>query len=65
MKTATLGEILTPAQLRRCQELYPDRQRIRDEVIIPNMSQINSKLGQENDPDYISWAIIYALGKGT
>ena len=61
MKTITLAEMLTDAQLDKCRALYPDRKRIRDEVIKPSMVEINRKLGQENDPDYLSFAIIYAI----
>jgi hypothetical protein len=62
MKTVTIGDILTAAQLDRCRVLYPDRARIRDEVIQPNLATIDRKLGQANDPDYLSYAIVYAIG---
>lgn len=62
MKTVKLGDMLTDAQLARCRVLYPDRKRIRDEVIAPNMEAINRRLGQENDADYLSYAIVYVLG---
>ena len=61
MKTVTLGDMLTLTQLERCRALYPDRVRIRDEVIKPNMTEIDRKLGQENDPDYLSYVIVYAF----
>lgn len=60
-KQVTLPDFLTPAQIQRCTRLYPDRIKIRDEVIVPNMAVINEKLGQENDPDYLAWAVIYVL----
>ena len=61
MKTVKLGDMLTDAQLERCRVLYPDRKRIRDEVIRPDMAEINRRLGQENDPDYLSFAIVHAI----
>ena len=61
MKTAKIGDILTDEQLRRCSDLYPNRERIRDEVIVPNLAAIDLNLGQENDPDYLSYVIVYAI----
>lgn len=61
MKTVTIGEFLTGEQIDRCFVLYPNRARIRDEVIAPNMAEINRKLGQENDPDYLSYAILHTI----
>jgi hypothetical protein len=60
MKTITLTDFLTEKQIRRAIELK-DRKKVRDELIIPNMTRINEKLGQENDPDYLSFAIEYVL----
>jgi len=62
VKTVKLGDMLTDAQIDRCRVLYPDRKRIRDEVITPNMEAINRRLGQENDADYLSYAIVYVFG---
>ena len=61
MNTIKLGDMLTTEQLERCRALYPDRARIRDEVIKPNLEAINRKLGQENDADCLSYAIVYAI----
>ena len=63
MRTVKISDFLTDAQLERCRKLYPDQARIRDEVIKPNMAAINRKLGQENDPDYLSYAVVYAIGE--
>lgn len=63
MKTIRLGDMLTDEQVQQCAALYPDRERIRDEVVKPNMVEIDRKLGQENDPDYLSYAIVYVLGE--
>ena len=61
MRTVKIEDFLTDAQVERCCALFPDRTRIRDEVIKPNMAAINHKLGQENDPDYLSYAVAYAI----
>ena len=63
MKTVTIGDILTSEQIELCRALYPDHQRIRDEVIAPNMEAINRNLGQENDASYLAYAIVYAIEK--
>ena len=38
-----------------------DRKRIRDEIIKPNIDRINKALGQENDPDYLAYAVEYSM----
>ena len=38
-----------------------ERRRVRDEIIKPNIDRINKTLGQENDVDYLSLAIEYAM----
>jgi hypothetical protein len=63
VKMIRLGDMLTDEQVQRCAALYPNRERIRDEVVKPNMAEIDRKLGQENDPDYLSYAIVYVLGE--
>ena len=62
-RMVTLSEFLTDEQMKRCLELYPDRKRIRDEVIAPNMETINKKLGQENDADYLAYAVVFVIGQ--
>lgn len=64
MKTIAIGDMLTDEQIQRCCALYPSRERILEEVVKPNMAEINRKLGQENDPNYLSYAIVYVLGQG-
>ncbi len=58
----TLLDFLTNEQINECCKLYPDQQAIRDKVIAPNMGTINAKLGQENDPDYLAYLVVYAIG---
>lgn len=56
-----LGQFLTATQLRLAQKLFPNREAIRDQIILPNLAEINTKLGQENDPDYLSYLVEYAI----
>lgn len=65
MKVMKLGDFLTDEQLHRCADLYPNREMIRDQIIKPNLAAINRKLGQENDADYLAYAIVYAIEKGS
>lgn len=60
MRQVTLGEFLTDSELRQI-ETMKDRRRVRDEIIKPNIDRINKVLGQENDADYLSLAIEYAM----
>jgi hypothetical protein len=60
MRQVTLGEFLTDSELRQI-ETMKDRRRVRDEIIKPNIDRINKVLGQENDVDYLSLAIEYAM----
>ena len=61
VRTIRLGDMLTDEQVQRCCALYPSRERIRDEIVKPNMADIDRRLGQENDADYLSYAIVYVL----
>jgi hypothetical protein len=58
-----INTFLTEEEIALCCVLYPDRKRIRDEIIRPNMETINRKLGVESDADYISFMIIAVLTK--
>lgn len=61
MKSVRLIDILTEEQIKQAIKLK-DRILIRDQLIVPNLPAINEKLGQENDADYLSYAITYVLG---
>jgi len=63
MKTVTLGEMLTDAQLVQCRALFPDHDRIREEVVVPNLAAIDEQLGQENDPNHLAYLIVYAIAR--
>ena len=64
VKMVSLGDFLTEEQTRRCWGLYPNREQIRDKIVKPNLASINEKLGQENDADYLSYAIVHVIGQG-
>jgi hypothetical protein len=61
IKSVNLGDFLTDDQITRCIELYPDAHRICSEVIEPNMAEIDRKLGQKNDPMYLSYATCHVI----
>lgn len=60
MKKIAIQNFLTDAQIKRACELKAAKE-INKEIIGPNIALINAKLGQENDPMYISYMIEYAV----
>jgi hypothetical protein len=72
LKTARLGDFLTDGQLEKVQQLWRTydgdktlfHAAVVQQVIQPNLEQINAKLGQENDARYLAYAIQYALSTG-
>jgi len=58
-----VSQFLTPEQVRRAKTLMPDAKKIRETVIKPNMVAIDEKLGQKNDPMYLSYLVVYLLGE--
>ena len=68
MKTCTLTEFLTDAQIAEAALLYEidsidATKKILKRVIEPNMVAINAKLGQENDARYLAYAVVYVLAQ--
>lgn len=61
VKRVTLGQFLSQANINRAQKLYPDVKAIAREIIEPQIAEINRKLGQENDPMYLAYAIVYVF----
>jgi hypothetical protein len=61
----TLPAFLTEAQIERCVAIIQNTERparrICDEVIAPNLAEINRKLGQENNAMYLAYAVEYVL----
>lgn len=58
----TLPEFLTDPQIQKVRELKTAK-LICDEVIAPNLDEINRKLGQENDPMYLAYACEYVVAQ--
>ena len=70
MKTMTLPQFLTDGQIAQAAKLYEAGgmdavAKIQTQVIDPNMTAINAKLGQENDARYLAYAVVYVLSQGT
>jgi hypothetical protein len=63
MKKITLYDFLTDEQVDMAVAMYPDRKRIRDHIIEPNMKRINERIGQENDPNYISYIVVHIISE--
>jgi hypothetical protein len=68
LKTVSLPQFLTPAQIYEAENLfkiYGNRavKQIQVAVIEPNMATINAKLGQENDPAYLAYAVVYVFSQ--
>jgi hypothetical protein len=60
---------LTAAQIAKASALYKAqgmdaKAKIQAQVIEPNMAAINAKIGQENDPSYLAYAVVYVLSRG-
>ena len=56
----TINQFLTESQILKAKRLN-NAKDICKEVIEPNIDSINQKLGQENDPMYLSYAVEYVL----
>lgn len=66
MKEVSLASFLTEDQIYKVGLLWRKdnanfHRRAVDEIITPAMPDINRKLGQENDPDFIAYTIEYVL----
>lgn len=60
MRTFTISDFLTEAQVEKC-VLLETADLIAEHVILPNIDTINQKLGQENDPAYLAYCVEYAV----
>ena len=62
-----IGDILTKEEIRRASKIRraappgDDARRICAELIEPQIARINAKLGHENVPMYLAYAVVYAL----
>ena len=60
MRKTTITDFLTDAQIKKACKLK-DAKKICEEIIRPNMTTINAKLGQENDAMYLSYMVAYIV----
>ena len=71
MQNVTINDFLTEKQIEQAIELYKTAQpgtfatRCAETIIQPNIKEINRKLGQENDPKYLAYAVEYVLSQAT
>lgn len=63
MKMVKIGDFVTDAMMAQIRVIGADVRRLEAEVIRPNMAEINRKLGQENDPTFLAYAIVWAIGE--
>lgn len=68
-KTIQIGDFLNNEQVKIASDYY-DRakngeftfaKKFSEDVIAPNIEKINEKLGQENDPLFLAYAVEYAF----
>lgn len=67
-KTFNFGQLLTDDELVLAAALYMEHRdsielhnMLRIEIIEPAMARIDARLGQENDPGFMAFALQYAL----
>lgn len=70
MRTITLDQMLTPAEIDRAFVLYETlagtgkfAATIDAEILTPNMERINAALGQKNDPRYLAYAVEFVISQ--
>lgn len=67
-KQVLMSDFLTQAEIEKCRDIYREHadnggnkpalhKRLVEEVVRPIMPEINRKLGQENDADYLAYGI--------
>ena len=59
-KHIKISDFLNSRQIRLAQKLK-HADLIYEQITLPNIKSINQKLGQENDPRYLAYAIEYAV----
>jgi len=67
VQISALSDFLSQEQIAKCQEIWDEHKerystlgvtkKILEEVVAPNIEEINQKLGQENDPRFMSYVI--------
>jgi hypothetical protein len=73
-KSVTLGEVFSEEQLayaRACIQQHNGTvlktlvEKLVEQVTEPALPHINQVTGQENDPTYWAWMLVYALQRGS
>lgn len=60
MRKITIEQFLTKEQIQKAIDLKKAKD-IFKEIIEPNISEINKKIGQENDAMYLSYMVEYVV----
>jgi hypothetical protein len=69
MKTVGISDFLTSKEITQARKLYLKTEthlfakECAELIIKPALAKINQKLGQENDPRYLAYAVEYFLMK--
>lgn len=65
-----IADFLTKPQIAAASRLWKQRTNttafrrdVIDEILIPNMNEINRKLGQPNLPDYLAYVLEYVFNE--
>lgn len=67
-RTVSIKDFLSTVQIRKAIAIYKRKpanlhKELLEQIILPNMAEINRKLGQENNPDYMAYAVEFALNE--
>lgn len=71
VQTTSLDQFLTSEQLEHCCAIWVECAgndilfvgRVEVEVMLPNMAEINRKIGQENNARYLAYATYYVFSQ--
>ena len=56
-----ISDFLTKTQVNQAIKIGANHKRLLNEIVLPNVAQINKRLGQENNPGFIAYVLEYAL----
>lgn len=68
-KVVSIVDFLTESEIRKAMTLYKSAspgtfaRRCDEEIIKPVLPRINAKLGQENDPRYLAYAVEHVFNQ--
>ncbi len=60
-----IGEIFSPAQLKKAMKIGPNQKTLLDRIVLPNIKDIEKRCGQEMNASYLSYMLEYALTKSS